>query len=162
MIANRPKGLWAIVVTFLVAFMLTILPLPEWALPWRPAWVALVLGYWCLALPQTVGVLSGWLIGLFLDVVHGSFFGQHALGLAFVSYFIVLNHRQIRVFPLIRQAIVIGSLVFVYTLLTLLVYNFLGSKPYSYYYLASALTSALLWPWVFIILRDLRRKFNLA
>ena len=160
--AAKRTGIWAIVVTFLAAFMLTILPLPEWALPWRPAWVALVLGYWCLALPQTIGVLSGWVIGLLLDVVHGSLFGQHALGLAFVAYFFVLNHRQIRVFPLLRQAMVVGSLIFAYTLYSLLIYNFLGSKPYGYYYLASALTSAFLWPWIFIILRDLRRKFNLA
>ncbi|MGR8947225.1 MAG: rod shape-determining protein MreD [Gammaproteobacteria bacterium] len=160
--SNRGLGGGVIAITFLAAFMLTILPLPEWALPWRPAWVALVLGYWCLALPQSIGVISGWLIGLLLDVVHGSLFGQHALGLAFVAYFIIINHRQIRVFPLFRQSVVMGSLIFAYTLYTLLIYDLLGSKPYGYQYLATAVTSAVLWPWIFIVLRDLRRKFDLG
>ncbi|MEM7466713.1 MAG: rod shape-determining protein MreD [Pseudomonadota bacterium] len=160
--ASRLSGVGAIFVTFLAAFMLTVLPLPEWAIPWRPAWVALVLGYWCLALPETLGVLVGWVIGLLLDVVHGSLFGQHALGLAFIAYFLVLNHRQIRVFPLLRQSMVVGSVIFAYTLYTLFVYNLLGSKPYGYHYLGSAITSALLWPWIFVVLRDLRRKFGLV
>ncbi len=159
---KQSTGLWTILLTFIAAFMLTIMPLPEWALAWRPAWVALVLAYWCLALPQSIGVLTGWMIGLLLDVVNGSLFGQYALGLAFIAYFIGLNHRQIRVFPLFRQSLVIGSLVFAYTLYTLLIYNFLGSKPYGYEHLATALTSALIWPWLFVVLRDLRRKFNLA
>lgn len=160
--AKRQTRIWAVVFTLVVAFMLTIMPLPEWAVAWRPAWVALVLGYWCLALPQSVGVLTGWIVGLYLDVVNGSLLGQHALGLAFVAYFIALNHRQIRVFPLTRQSLVIGSVIFAYTLYTLIIYNLLGSKPYGYHHLASALTSALIWPWLFVVLRDLRRKFNLA
>lgn len=160
--AKRSTGISTIVLTFLVAFMLTIMPLPDWALPYRPAWVALVLAYWCLALPQSIGVLTGWIIGLFLDVVNGSLFGQYALGLAFVAYFVGLNHRQIRVFPLFRQSFVLGSLIFAYTLYILVIYNLLGSKPYGYQHLASALTSALIWPWLFVVLRDLRRKFNLA
>lgn len=159
---RRHSGFSAIIVTFFAAFLLTIIPLPDWAVAWRPAWVALVLGYWCLALPQSLGVLTGWLIGLLLDVVLGSLLGQHALGLAFVAYFIVLNHRQIRVFPVFRQALVIGSLIFAYTLYTLLIYNLLGSKVYGYQHLATAITSALIWPWLFVVLRDLRRKFNLA
>jgi len=156
------RGTWAIVASFIVAFMLTVLPLPDWAAPWRPAWVALVLAYWCLALPQRIGVGIAWFIGLLLDVMHGSLLGQHAFGLALVAYIVVIYHQQIRVYPLFRQALVIGSLIFIYTTLMLLIYNFLGSMPYGYDYLAAAITSALLWPWVFIVLRDFRRKTLVA
>lgn len=151
-------GTWAIVASFIVAFMLTALPLPDWAAPWRPAWVGLVLAYWCLALPQRIGVVIAWCIGLLLDVMHGSLLGQHAFGLALVAYIVVIYHQQIRVYPLFRQALVIGSLIFIYTTLMLLIYNFLGSMRYGYDYLAVSITSALLWPWVFIVLRDFRRK----
>ena len=152
------RGTLAIISSFIVAFMLTALPLPDWAVAWRPAWVALVLAYWCLALPQRIGVLSAWSIGLLLDVMNGSLLGQHALGLAAVAYVVVLYHQQIRVYPLFRQALVIGSLIFLYTLSMLLIYNFLGSLRYGYENLLAALTSAILWPWVFIVLRDFRRK----
>jgi rod shape-determining protein MreD len=88
------RGTWAIVASFVVAFMLTAMPLPDWAIAWRPAWVALVLAYWCLALPQSIGVLSAWIIGLLLDVMHGSLLGQHAFGLAVVAYVVVIYHQQ--------------------------------------------------------------------
>jgi len=147
-----------IVTSFVVAFMLTALPLPEWAVAWRPAWVALVLAYWCLALPHQIGVLTAWGVGLLLDVMNGSLLGQHALGLGAVAYVVIMYHQQIRVYPLFRQALVIGSLLFLYIVLMLLIYNFLGSMRYGYEYLLAALTSAVLWPWVFIVLRDFRRK----
>jgi len=152
------RGAWTIFASFVVAFMLTAMPLPDWAVAWRPAWVALVLAYWCLALPQSLGVLTAWFIGLLLDVMHGSLLGQHAFGLAVVAYVVVIYHQQIRVFPLFRQSLVIGSLIFVYSSSMLLIYNFLGSKHYGYDFLLAALTSAILWPWIFIVLRDFRRK----
>ena len=156
------QGTWVIVASFVAAFMLTALPLPDWVVSWRPAWVVLVLSYWCLALPQRIGVVIAWGIGLLLDVMHGSLLGQHAFGLAVVAYVVVMYHQQIRVYPLFRQAFVIGSLVFVYSSLMLIIYNFLGSLKYGYDYLLAAVTSALLWPWVFIVLRDLRRKTGLV
>ena len=156
------RGTWAIVVSFVVAFMLTAVPLPDWAVSWRPDWVALVLAYWCLALPRRIGVLTAWFIGLLLDVMHGSLLGQHALGLAAVAYIVAIYHQQIRVYPLFRQALVVGSLIFFYSLPMLLIYNVLGSVRYGYDYLLAAFTSALLWPWVFIVMRDCRRKTNVA
>ena len=52
---------------------------------WRPAWVALVLVYWCMAAPDQVGVVAGWTTGLLLDVMTGTLLGQHALGLSVVG-----------------------------------------------------------------------------
>ncbi|MFT4561239.1 MAG: rod shape-determining protein MreD [Gammaproteobacteria bacterium] len=152
------SGTWAIAASFIVAFMLSALPLPDWVLPWRPAWVPLVLAYWCLALPLRLGVVIAWIIGLLFDVMQGSLLGQHAFGLAIVAYVVVIYHQQIRVYPLFRQALVIGSLVFLYSLVMLLVYNLIGSMKYGYDYLLASVTSAILWPWVFVVLRDLRRR----
>ncbi len=148
----------AVALSLIIAFALTSVPLPDWANPWRPAWVAIVVMYWCLAIPERVGVLTAWAVGLLLDVLHGAILGQHALGLAFVAYVSVLYHQQVRVFPLIQQSLVVGSLVFLYLGAMLLTYNLLGSRPYSSQYLLGAVTSALLWPWAYIVLRDVRRK----
>lgn len=159
---RRPRGVWVIGLSFVVAFMLTTVPLPSWALPWRPAWVAMVLVYWCIALPERIGILAGWCVGLLLDVLNGSLLGQHAFGLALVAYIAILYHRRVRVFPVFQQSAFVGSIVFVYTLLMLWIYNLLGSVKYGYVYLFAALTTALLWPWMFIILRDVRRKGNVS
>ena len=53
------QGRWVIPTTFVIALLLTALPMPESAANWRPAWVALVLVYWCMATPERVGVMHG-------------------------------------------------------------------------------------------------------
>ena len=55
---DKPHRIWVVALSFVAAFMLTAIPLPEWALPWRPAWIAMVLVYWCMALPQRVGEIG--------------------------------------------------------------------------------------------------------
>jgi rod shape-determining protein MreD len=157
--AQRP---WVIAVSFIIAFLLTATPLPDWALPWRPAWIAMVLVYWCMALPGRVGVLTGWCIGLVLDVLHGSLLGQHAFGLALVAWIVLLYHQRVRVFPLVQQAMFVASVVFLYLGLMLWIYNLLGSVEYGANYLMGALTTGLLWPWVFVVLRDVRRRARVA
>ena len=82
----KHNGGWAIVTTIVIAIGLTSLPLPSWADAWRPAWLALALIYWCMAVPARVGVGVGWILGLTLDISTGTLFGQHALGLALVAY----------------------------------------------------------------------------
>ena len=147
----------AATVSLIVAFMLASVPLPAWANDWRPAWVALVIFYWCLAIPERFGVLTAWLVGVLLDAMHGSILGQHALGLGFVAYIALLYHQRIRIFPMVQQAVVVGSLIFLYLAWMLICYNVLGSRHYSAAYLLGAATSALLWPWLYVLLRDLRR-----
>lgn len=155
---ERQKRTWVIVLSFVFAFLLTPIPLPDWALPWRPAWVAMVLIYWCMALPERIGVLTGWAIGIMLDVMNGSILGQHAFGLAFIAFITLEYHRRVRMFPLTQQALFVGMLTFVYLVIMLWIYNALGSHVYGMDYLLATLTTALLWPWVFVILRDVRRR----
>jgi hypothetical protein len=83
---TRGHGNIAILASFVIALILTIVPLPEWMTPFRPEWVALTLIYWCMALPQRIGVTIGWSMGFVLDVIKGAVFGQHALALAVVAY----------------------------------------------------------------------------
>ena len=155
---SRLNWLGAIGISLLVALLLTAIPLPDWAQAWRPAWVAITVIYWCLAIPERIGVFVAWSIGLVLDVLHGSILGQHALGLATVGYIAVLYHQRIRVFPLVQQSLVVGSMVFFYLGGMSFIYNVLGSRHYGLDYLLGAVTSALLWPWAYIVLRDFRRK----
>ncbi len=159
---DKPNRPWVIAVSFIIAFILTAAPLPEWAVAWRPAWIAMVLVYWCMALPGRVGVITGWCLGLVLDVLHGSILGQHAFGLAFVAWVALSYHQRLRVFPLVQQAVFVGVVVLIYLALMLWIYNLLGSVKYGASYLAGAVTTGLLWPWVFVILRDVRRRARVA
>jgi rod shape-determining protein MreD len=156
------KALRVCIMTIIVAFALAIMPLPEWAKEFRPDWVTLVLIYWAMAMPMTVGVIVAWCAGLLLDVAYGSLMGQNAAGMAFIIWFVHIQHQRLRVASLLQQAMIIFVLLFIKQTGTLWVDGMLGRAPNSWFYYMPTLISALLWPWVYLILRDLRRKFSLA
>ncbi|MBE9564978.1 MAG: rod shape-determining protein MreD [Proteobacteria bacterium] len=140
--------------------MLAIMPLPDWAVEFRPDWVTLVLIYWAMATPSKIGVTMAWITGLLLDVSYGTLMGQHAVGMVLVIYVIHLQHQRLRVASLLQQAIVIFFLLMLKQLLTLWVDGMTGRAPDSWLYFMPAITSTILWPWTYLILRDLRRKFS--
>lgn len=156
------SGYIAILLSFLVALMLTALPMPVWAALWRPAWVALVLIYWCMAAPTYTGVVMGWVLGLFLDVLVGALLGQHALALAMVAFVAHRFHRQVRVLPIWQQAVSVFGLVFIYQALILWITGIQGMPILAAAYWSSPLVSMLLWPWIYIVLRDVRRRYLVA
>jgi rod shape-determining protein MreD len=148
------------IISIIGAFMLAIMPLPDWAVEFRPDWVTLVLIYWVMAVPSRIGVTVAWLAGLFLDVSYGTLMGQHAIGMVLVIYVIHLQHQRLRVASLLQQAIVIFFLLLIKQLLTLWVDGMLGRAPDSWLYFMPTITSTLMWPWIYLILRDLQRKFS--
>ena len=157
---NKNAGGWIIIISLLIAFLLTALPLPAWANPWRPAWVAMVLIYWCMALPGRVGIGTAWCLGLFLDVQQSALLGQNALILALVAYFILQIHKRFRIFPLVQQSFLIGFIIIFYLLIASWITGIMGLAPQTWTYWAPVLSSMVLWPWLFVILRDMRRKYH--
>lgn len=155
-------GRAVILLSFMLAFMLTMFPLPEWAVHLRPAWVTMVLIYWCMAVPERVGVISGWVVGLFLDVVHGALLGQYALALALIAWLTHHLHRRMRLYPLWQQATVVMLLLLLQQLLVIWIRGFIGQSPDTLMHWLPAFTSAILWPWLFIILRNVRRRFQVS
>jgi rod shape-determining protein MreD len=148
--------------TFVVALLLSMLPGPEWAERFRPDWVALVLIYWCMATPGRVGVGIGWLVGLVLDVLYGSVLGQHALAMAVVAYVAHRLHLQMRMFPRWQQAATVLILLMINQILVLWIKGVLGEAPTLWPSLTSSMVGMVIWPLVFIILRDVRRRVQLS
>lgn len=156
------RGTWMILLTFCVALLMTILPLPEWARPFRPQWVTLTLIYWCIALPHRVGVGSGFTLGIVLDVLTGTLLGQHALGLSLVAFLSVQLHARVRVFPFWQQALAVLVLLVIEHLFALWVIGATGQRAPGLIYWLIPPIGALLWPWVFVTLRDVRRRFKIS
>ena len=156
------KSLRLGLVTVIAAFMLAIMPLPEWAAAFRPDWVTLVLIYWVLAYPSYIGVGMAWLAGLLLDVSYGTLMGQHAIGMVLVIYVIHIQHQRLRVASLLQQAIVIFFLLLLKQLLTLWVDGMLGRAPGDWLYFMPTITSTVLWPWTYLVLRDLQKKYSVV
>lgn len=162
MTQQRHRGNWVIVMSFVVALMLMALPMPDWAGIWRPAWVALVLIYWCMALPSRVGIMVAFTLGIFLDVLSGTLLGQNALALSVVAFITLQFYQRVRVLPLWQQGITVFGLAFIHQVLLLWI-NGIQGMPVSFSaYWASPLISMVLWPWIFVVLRDMRRKYQVA
>jgi len=156
------RGTWMIIITLGIAMLMMILPLPEWARLYRPQWVTLTLIYWCIALPHRIGVGSGFSVGIVLDALTGTLLGQHALGLSLITFLASQLHARIRVFPFWQQALVVLVLLVIEHLLALWVMGAIGQSPPGLQYWLMPLIGAALWPWVFITLRDVRRRFKVS
>lgn len=152
------RGNWIIGASVLVAWVLALLPMPDWAAPYRPEWTLLVLTYWVMAIPSRVNIGWCWLTGLALDVLKGTLLGQHALALALVGWVVARFHLQVRVFPPWQQALVMLALVGLYEFTLFWTDGIAGNPEASRW--GPILTTALLWPWVFGVLRQARRRFN--
>jgi rod shape-determining protein MreD len=162
MTSTPRQGGSIILLSFVVAFMLTAVPLPDWAAAWRPVWVAMVLIYWCMALPHRIGIGTAWCVGLLLDVQQGALLGQNALGLSIVAFVTLAGYQRVRVFSLVKQALVVCSILFIYLFLMLWVQAMIGYPPQHWAFWMPIVTSMMLWPWLFIILRDLRRTYRVS
>jgi len=159
-----PEGRSRLIIysTFIVAMIFAVMPMPEWAGGFRPDWLALTLIYWCMAAPHRVGVGTGWVAGLLLDVLYGSMLGQHALAKAVIAYLTVRLHLQLRMFPMVQQALSVFALLALNQFIVIWMQSLAGQKPETLAYVTPLVVGAVIWPWLFVILRDVRRRLRVA
>jgi len=155
------RGPFTIVATFAVAVVLNIMPGPAWAQPFIPDWVALTLIYWCMATPQRVSVGTGWLLGFIMDVLYGSLLGQHALAKTVIAFIVVRLHPQLRMFPRWQQAVSVLVLLAINQLIVIWIRGATGEAPQTVSYWTPSIVGMVVWPWLFVVLRDLRRRARL-
>ena len=162
MVEQGPHGYWAILLSFLVALVLAVLPLPQWLLWGRPEWVALVLVYWVIALPHRVGLVTALVLGLVLDVLEGAVMGQNAFALVVVATLALTLYQRLRVFSLWQQAGVVFVLIGINQMLCQWVQNLQGAGAVTLLFFLPAFSSALLWPFVLHSLRGVRRHYRVS
>jgi len=143
---------------FFIALALEVLPLPTWAEPARPAWVACALIWWCLNQPQRVNVGTAFALGIVLDVLKGTLLGQHALALTLVAALAARFHLQLRVFPLWQQTSLIGVLALLAGVVLWWTDGISGQPSSLALRLPTVITTALLWPWLAELMRSLARR----
>lgn len=159
---SEHRGGTVILMTFLIALMLSMIPLPNWAQELSPHWLLLVLVYWSMAIPTRVGVGVAWIMGLLLDVAYDDLLGQHALALAIVIFLTLNLHQRLRIFPVWQQAIVILVFCIIYDMINLWIKGISGYAPSIWLYILPSFTTAFIWPVVFLVLRRVRRVYRVA
>ncbi len=155
------KAFLLIIGTFAIAFLLTVLTMPDWSLWARPEWVLLVLIYWALAFPERCGVLTAGCVGLLQDSVTGSLLGTHMISFALVTAVVITIHQRFRMYELWHQARIIFVFVLLEHVVSCFIDGFAGGSTPILMLLIPAVISALIWPWLMVVLRGLRRHFGL-
>lgn len=158
--ADQAHASWVIVVSLLFSMMLMVVPLPDSVDAARPHFTALCLLYWSMALPQRVGVGVAWLCGLLLDVMLGSLLGMHALSLSLICFLMLKLHQRVRVYPVWQQALTILLLIAMNQLIILWVRGVIDTQPNSWHYWLASLSSMLIWPLVYGVMRNMRRYYQ--
>jgi len=152
----------AVYLSLVVGLVLMILPLPDWVQAYRPNWVALILVYWSMALPKKVGLWFALVAGLLVDTLHGTLLGQHALALVVIIYINLNLYQRIRVLSLAQQSFYVFSLLFINQVLVTWVEGIMGRPTTLEGFFGAPVIGMLIWPWAFVILRDIRRKAMLG
>lgn len=158
--ANPAQALWVIPVSFFIAYLLATVPLPNVIALGRPDWVGLCLIFWVLVLPDRVGVFVGFVVGLFQDVVMGTHLGTFALAYSALAYLVLGLHLRLRMYPLLQQAVVVFMIIALAQILVQWCKNFFSSGIDGDMHLLPALISAVLWPWIYILLRSIQLHFR--
>ncbi|OIQ24896.1 rod shape-determining protein MreD [uncultured Vibrio sp.] len=160
--ANRVLSSRLVIMTsFLIALVLQTIPWPGMLDLVRPAWLLLVLCYWVLALPHRVNVGTALILGLLWDLLLGSTLGIRGMMLSIIIYVVAINFLVLRNMALWQQAIIIallsigleGLIFFGEFLIQDIAFN-----PLS---LWSGLINCILWPWMFLLMRRVRRHWQI-
>lgn len=150
-----------LVAIFVVAFVLEIMPWPADFKGFRPTWVVLVLIYWALALPNKVSVGTAFVAGIVWDLILGSILGVHALVLSIGIYFVAKYHLILRNLSLWLQSLLVIVYIILIRFMIFFIEWVLHSAEFNGQELIGALISGILWPWIFLLMRHIRRGLHL-
>lgn len=157
---NPFKGGWVILISLLVAMIFAVFRLPDGSPEWlgglRPSWVLLVLFFWVMELPHRIGLVSAWIIGLLMDGLLGQPLGLNGFLLAGFAYVTWRFFERLRMYSVVQQCGVLMLLVAASELIRAWVLEIVHDQPISLVLLGTALTSAVLWPFVYLILMRIR------
>lgn len=142
-----------ILVSIIVALMLAMAPIPDWATPYRPDWVVLTIIFWSMNLPQKYSVGRAWLVGIVLDVAYGTLLGQHALALSLIVYLTVKFHLQLRLYPVPQMALTLIPMLAIYKFILFWINGVIGIQTPLSTYWGPVITGALIWPLVNLVLQ---------
>jgi rod shape-determining protein MreD len=152
---------YVIALSLICALVLQIMPMPASVDLYRPEWVLLVLSYWTLALPHRVNVGVAFINGLVLDILLGSSLGVHSFAMCVSIYILAANYQRLRNYSAWQQAIVIGVTSAFYNLIVFWLQHLLTDVYFLITYMWPVVSSMVIWPWLFWLLRKLRRQMRL-
>ncbi|MCW8806569.1 MAG: rod shape-determining protein MreD [Rhodanobacter sp.] len=152
---------WWFIGTLAFALMLMLLPLPDVLEPFKPYWPALVLLYWSLESDDRVTLGLAFAVGLTADLLNGLVLGEQALRLCALVFIALRFRARLRFFPIWQQTLAVLALLLNDRILLLFVRILAGSSLPPVNWWISPFVGAALWPFLFLLLDDLRARLRI-
>ncbi|HTC26245.1 rod shape-determining protein MreD [Dyella dinghuensis] len=155
-------SLWWFIGTLVFALLLMLVPLPHVLDPFKPYWPALVLLYWALESGDArINLGLAFVLGVCADMLNGVLLGEQALRLCVLAFIALRFRSRLRFFPMWQQTLAVLALLVNDRFLLLIVRAFAGEATPPALWWASPFVSAALWPFLFLLLDDLRMRLRL-
>jgi rod shape-determining protein MreD len=144
-VMKLPAGVGLIFFSLVIAFMLAVLP---WSGAWllaRPDFVVLVLLFWALHEPRSIGQGMAFALGLLMDVSDSMLLGQHAFAYVIAIFGAQVLRVRILTFGLGEQTLHVLGIMVITSAVMLLLNLLLGADFPGFAYFVSPVVTALLW-----------------
>ncbi|MDO4708759.1 MAG: rod shape-determining protein MreD [Pseudomonadota bacterium] len=156
---SRERPVWPLMlVSVLLAVVLMLIPLPETLSPLRPYWLALVVLYWGLQVPDKAGLGFAFFAGLLADFSYGSLLGEQALRMVMLLFLVERFRSRLRFFPIWQQALAVAAMLLNDRIVAAAVHAFAGVPQWPAAYWLSPISGMLMWGPLFLVLDALRYR----
>ena len=148
--------------SLIFALLSMLVPLPGALQPFKPYWPALFLLYWTLeAGDQRVSLGLAFCVGLCADLLDGVLLGEQAMRLCALVFIALRFRSRLRFFPMWQQTLAVLALLLNDRVVLLIVRTFAGESLPPPVWWFSPFVGAALWPFLFLLMDDLRLRFRL-
>jgi len=152
---------WWFIGTLVFALLSMLVPLPGVLEPFKPYWPALVLLYWCLESEDRVTLGMAFTLGLAADLLNGVVLGEQAMRLCALVFIALRFRSRLRFFPMWQQTLAVLALLLNDRILLLVVRVLAGASLPPAAWWISPFVGAALWPFLFLLLDDLRARLRI-
>lgn len=145
----------------LLAYLVTLLPLPGVLAHFKPFWLGLLVIWLALEQPWRGTLGRAFLIGLGADLLLGTWFGEHALRLLVIVFIVRRFRARLRFFPVWQQTLAVGALLLNDRVVIVMLRSFESPVVPDAAFWLPALTGMLCWPVLVLVLDDLRQRLRI-